>query len=99
MTGLPTIVALAVLNGVLVATSFASLSYSIDTRARAIIAEANLQQAERKWMACHESGIYTVGEDVPNVEFSGTPAALSPEAPLERRVGGESQSPRHGEKG
>ena len=23
-----------------------------------------------------------------NVEFSGTPAALSPEAPLERRVGG-----------
>ena len=64
MTGLPTIVALAVLNGVLVATSFASLSYSIDTRARAIIAEANLQQAERKWMACHESGIYAVGEDV-----------------------------------
>lgn len=64
MTGLPTIVALAVLNGVLVATSFASLSYSIDTRASAIIAEANLQQAERKWMACHESGIYTVGEDV-----------------------------------
>ena len=34
-----------------------------------------------------------------NVEFSGTPAALSPEAPLERRVGGESQSPQHGEKG
>ncbi len=64
MTGLPTIVALAVLNGVLVATSFASLSYSSDTRARAIIAEANLQQAERKWMACHESGVYTVGEDV-----------------------------------
>ena len=64
MTGLPIIVALAVLNGVLVATSFASLSYSIDTRARAIIAEANLQQAERKWMACHESGVYTVGEDV-----------------------------------
>ena len=64
MTGLPTIVALAVLNGVLVATSFASLSYSIDTRARAAIAEANLQQAERKWMACHESGVYTVGEDV-----------------------------------
>ena len=64
MTGLPTIVALAVLNGVLVATSFASLSYSIDTRARAIIAEANLQQAERKWMACHESGVYTVGTDI-----------------------------------
>ena len=26
--------------------------------------------------------------ETPNVEFSGTPAALSPEAPLERRVGG-----------
>lgn len=25
--------------------------------------------------------------ETPNVEFSGTPAALSPEAPLERRVG------------
>ena len=28
------------------------------------------------------------GYMTPNVEFSGTPAALSPEAPLERRVGG-----------
>ena len=25
--------------------------------------------------------------ETPNVEFSGTPAASSPEAPLERRVG------------
>ncbi len=29
--------------------------------------------------------------ETPNVEFSGTPAALSPEAPLERRVGPQCQ--------
>lgn len=35
----------------------------------------------------------------PNVEFSGTPAALSPEAPLERRVGGAvPPAPTFGEK-
>ena len=28
-----------------------------------------------------------LGRESSNVEFSGTPAALSPEAPLERRVG------------
>lgn len=64
MTGLPTIVALAVLNGVLVTANLASIVYAIDTKNRAEIAEANLLQAERKWMACHESGVYTVGDDV-----------------------------------
>ena len=62
MTGLPLIVSLAVLNGVLVATNLSSLSHAADNRAA--IAEANLQQAERKWMACHHSGIYTVGTDI-----------------------------------
>ena len=33
-------------------------------------------------------GVDVHGEMSSNVEFSGTPAALSPEAPLERRVGG-----------
>lgn len=64
MTGLPTIIALAVLNGVLVTANFASIAYAIDANDRAAIAAANLKQAERKWMACHESGIYTVGTDV-----------------------------------
>lgn len=64
MTGLPTIVALAVLNGVLVTANFASIAYAIDANDRAAIAAANLKQAERKWMACHESGVYTVGTDV-----------------------------------
>lgn len=64
MTGLPTIVALAVLNGVLVTANLASIVYTVDSNKRAEIAEANLQQAERKWMACHESRVYTVGHDV-----------------------------------
>lgn len=71
MIGLPLIVTLSVLNGVLVATNLSSLLHDADLRQmalaaenRAIIAEANLQQAERKWMACHNSGIYTVGTDI-----------------------------------
>jgi len=71
MTGLPTIVALAVLNGVIAAVNLAGIVHSADLRQmaaeadrHAAIARSNLQQAERKWMACHESGIYTVGEDV-----------------------------------
>ena len=64
MTGLPLIVSLAVLNGVLVAINLAGIVHAADLRKQAAIAEANLQQAERKWMACHESSVYTVGEDV-----------------------------------
>ena len=64
MTGLPTIVALAVLNGVLVTANLASIVYAIDAKRATAIAEANLLQAERKWMACHESGLYTVGTDI-----------------------------------
>ena len=64
MTGLPLIVSLAVLNGILVATNLSSLSHDADLRRVAAVADANLRQAERKWMACHESGVYTVGEDV-----------------------------------
>ena len=64
MTGLPIIVALAVLNGVLVTANLASIVYAIDAKQATAIAEANLLQAERKWMACHESGLYTVGTDI-----------------------------------
>lgn len=32
--------------------------------------------------------LYAMKRQAPNVEFSGTPAALSPEAPLERQVVG-----------
>ncbi len=71
MTGLPLIVTLSVMNGILVATNLSSLSHNAEMRQmalaadnRAAIAEANLRQAERKWMACHESGVYTVGTDI-----------------------------------
>ena len=64
MTGLPTIVTLSVLNGVIAAVNLAGIVHAADLRKQAAIAEANLAQAERKWMACHESGVYTVGEDV-----------------------------------
>lgn len=64
MTGLPLIVTLAVLNGVLAAVNLAEIVHAADLRKQAAIAEANLQQAEGKWVACHESRVYTVGEDV-----------------------------------
>ncbi len=64
MTGLPLIVSLSVLNGILVATNLSSLLHDADLRQMAAVSEANLRQAERKWMACHESGVYTVGEDI-----------------------------------
>jgi len=40
----------------------------------------------------HEGGALACADKIrmrSNVEFSGTPAASSPEAPLERRVGGQ----------
>jgi len=64
MTGLPLIVSLSVLNGILVATNLSSLLHDADLRQMAAVSEANLRQAERKWMSCHESGIYTVGTDI-----------------------------------
>lgn len=64
MTGLPLIVTLAVLNGVLVATNLSSLSHAADLRRVAAVADDNLRQAEAKWMSCHNSGIYTVGTDI-----------------------------------
>lgn len=82
MTGLPIIVALAVLNGVLVTANLASIVYALEAGKRASIAEANLQQAERKWMACHESRIYTVGNDmyIAKVKRSALSARMVPEA-------------------
>ena len=38
------------------------------------------------WQDTTTGEIYGIEYAAPNVEFSGTPAALSPEAPLERRV-------------
>lgn len=64
MTGLPTIVSLSMLCGVLVTSNVASLMHANDMRHKAAIAEANLVQAERKWMACHSNGVYTVGTDI-----------------------------------
>lgn len=64
MTGLPLIVSLAVLNGVLVATNLSSLSHSAEMLRVAAVADDNLRQAEAKWMSCHNSGIYTVGTDI-----------------------------------
>lgn len=82
MTGLPTIVALAVLNGVLVTANLASIVYAIDAKRATAIAEANLLQAERKWMACHSNGVYTVGTDIylSKVRKSGMTTREVPEA-------------------
>jgi len=64
MTGLPTIVALAIVSGVLVTANLANLIHAVDSNKRAAIAESNLLQAERKWIACHNNGFYSVGDDI-----------------------------------
>lgn len=64
MTGLPTIAALIALNSVLVTVNLLNIAHSINDQKRARTAEANLLQAERKWMECHESGAYAIGDDI-----------------------------------
>lgn len=82
MTGLTPIVALSMLCGVLVTSNVASLMHANDMRRQAAISEANLLQAERKWMACHSNGIYTVGTDIylSKVRKSGMTTREVPEA-------------------
>jgi len=81
MTGLPTIVSLSMLCGILVTSNIASLMHAAELRQQSAIAESNLVQAERKWMACHESGVYTVGSDIylSKVKRSHIPASIVPE--------------------
>lgn len=82
MTGITPIVSLSMLCGVLVTSNVASLMHANDMRHKAAIAESNLQQAERKWMACHSNGVYTVGTDIylSKVRKSGMTTREVPEA-------------------
>jgi hypothetical protein len=51
-------------NGGFVAWNIATLSADRRVAKAQTVADANLQQAERKWMACHRSEVYTVGTDI-----------------------------------
>jgi hypothetical protein len=51
-------------NGGFVAWSVADLAAGVRIEMARRVAEANLEQAERKWMACHRSEVYTVGTDI-----------------------------------
>lgn len=62
--GLPAIAGLCVLCGALAAWNIADIAAGVRIAKVQTIADANLQQAERKWMACHRSEIYTVGTDI-----------------------------------
>lgn len=64
MHGLPAIAALILLNGLIVGWNIADLAAGLRIAKVQTVADANLQQAERKWMACHRSEIYTVGTDI-----------------------------------
>lgn len=45
----------------------------------------------RRYAAIQRRTTFEARPETPNVEFSGTPAASSPEAPLKRRVGTKSK--------
>lgn len=62
--GLPAIAGLCALCGALAAWNIADLAAGLRIAKVQTVADANLQQAERKWMACHRSEIYTVGTDI-----------------------------------
>lgn len=64
MHGLPAIAALILLNGLIAGWNIADLSAGMRVAKVQTVADANLQQAEQKWMACHRSEIYTVGTDI-----------------------------------
>lgn len=51
-------------NGAFVAWSIAGLHEERRIAEVRAVGEINLQQAERKWMACHRSEVYTVGTDI-----------------------------------
>lgn len=62
--GLPLIAGLCALCGALAAWNIADLAAGVRVAKAQTVADANLQQAERKWMACHRGGFYTVGTAV-----------------------------------
>lgn len=62
--GLPLIAGLCALCGALAAWNIADLAAGVRVAKAQTVADANLQQAERKWMACHRSEVYTVGTDI-----------------------------------
>ena len=62
--GLPSIAGLCALCGALVAWNIADIVAGVRITRVRMVADANLDQAERKWMACHRSEIYTVGTDI-----------------------------------
>lgn len=51
-------------NGGFVAWNIATLAADRRVAKAQTVADANLQQAERKWMACHRSEVYTVGTEI-----------------------------------
>ena len=62
--GLPLIAGLCALCGALAAWNIADLAAGVRVAKVRMVAEANLEQAERKWLACHRGGFYTVGDAI-----------------------------------
>lgn len=61
MHGLPAIAALILLNGLIVGWNIADLSAGLRIAKVQTVADANLLQAEQKWMACLRNTYFTVG--------------------------------------
>lgn len=62
--GLPLIVGLCALCGALVAWNITDLAAEIRARRAADVADRNLVQAERLWVACLRNAFFVVGTDI-----------------------------------
>lgn len=79
--GLPLIVLLAVANGVLATWCIADIAGDMATAARQSISDSNLDQAERRMVACIENRPFTIGTAiyVPETRKSEFTTAQVPE--------------------
>ena len=62
--GLPIIGALCALCGALVAGNVSDIAADLRMRRAAAVAERNLDQAERKWVACLRNAYFLIDEDI-----------------------------------
>lgn len=62
--GMPTIALLIALAASLATWNVLSLAAAIERQRAAKVAEANLEQAERRWVACLHNAYFIVGTDI-----------------------------------
>lgn len=68
LRGLPIIAGLCILNGAIVSWNIAGLHAQLQIDKALAVGEANLQQAESRFVACLKHGLFTVGTAIYHCE-------------------------------